>query len=332
MGKREVVEGRNRNARKVRRQQLGKLKDLIVQPRTRVRYEHAMQRFFEFLRWNKIALPSRWDEADSVASSYVEELWEEGDSRSLAQDTISALQHFEPQLKRKMLRSWRLLKAWQKHEIPTRAPPFTLTTLSVLAGWLQTRCAELALAVCVGFHALLRSGELCQLRNRNIICSEDLVILQLGQTKMAVRNAGVESASFRHQKISIMLRAWKAVNSDEALLVNMSPSLFRQWFSRGLSETGLISLPYKPYSLRRGGATQVFLETQSYAAVCQRGRWASERTSRIYIQDSISLLTDIPKALTSVQREFYDSWNELLGRLEPPSSRAGRSRGRGRGK
>ena len=130
---------------------------------------------------------------------------------------------------------------------------------------------------------------------------------------------------------ALPMQAWKSVHPQEAFLINMSPTLFRKWFARALEETSLAALPCKPYSLRRGGATQSFLETQSYSAVCQRGRWSSERTSRIYIQDSIALLTDIPKNLTAKQREFHDSWNRLLCRLELPSTRARSIRGRGRG-
>ena len=93
-----------------------------------------MQKFFEYLKRNKISLPSQHEQVDKLASQYIEELWEEGESRYLAQDTLSALQHYEPQLKRRMLESWRLVKAWQKREIPTRAPPLTHATLAVLAG------------------------------------------------------------------------------------------------------------------------------------------------------------------------------------------------------
>ena len=97
---------------------------------------------------------------------------------------------------------------------------------------------------------------------------------------MAGRNARVESTSVSHEKISLMLHTWKSVKAPHALLIGMSCSAFRQWFSRGFQATGLDG-GYKPNSLRRGGATQVFLDTRSYASVCQRGPWASERTSRI---------------------------------------------------
>ena len=260
---------------------------------------------------------------------FIEELWEEGDSRYLAQDALSSLQHFEPQLKRRLLQSWRLIKAWQRFEIPSRAPPFTPLTLSVLAGWLQTHQPELALAVAVGFKGLLRTGELMQVKHRHIICKGDLVVIHLGQTKMAARNAGTESISFRSRELSLMLNAWKSVHQPDAFLVNVSSSSFRSWFARGLEATGLDALPYKPYSLRRGGATQVFFETQSYSSVCQQGRWASERTARVYIQDSIALLTGMPSALTKLQREYHTLWNNLLNRLGP-STQAGRKRGRGK--
>ena len=316
----EVVEGNTRGAR-------GKLKNLVIQPATLRRYETAMKHFLEFLKWNSFTLPSGYEEVDRLASLCIEELWEEGDSRYLAQDILSGLQHFEPQLKRRLMQSWRLIKAWQKHEIPSRAPPLTPSTLFVLAGWLHQHVPEVALGVALGFFGLLRTGELLQIRHKDLICTHDFVVIHLGSTKMAVRNAGVESTSFSHETISIMLQAWKSVNTPDALLINMSSSAFRQWFARGLHATGLGSA-YKPYSLRRGGATQVFLDTQSYSTVCQRGRWASERTCRVYIQDSVALLTEHSTQLTSKQREFHTLWTNIWRRLERPS-KAGRNRGRG---
>ena len=203
-----------------------------------------MKKFLDFLTRNRLCLPSRHEEVDRLAAQYIEELWEEGDSLYLAQDVLSSLQHYEPQLKRKLLESWRLIKAWQKHEIPSRAPPLTLLTLSVLAGWFQKHQPELALALVVCFHALLRTGEMLQVTNKNIICSHDLVLIHLGQTKMAARNAGTESTSFRDAKIALMLQAWKSVHPPDALLINMSVSSFRQWFARGLQATGLDAMPY----------------------------------------------------------------------------------------
>ena len=188
---------------------------------------------------------------------------------------------------------------------------------------------EVALAVVVGFFSLLRTGERLQIENKDLIFRDNFVVIHLGATKMAVRNEGVESTSIPHEKISIMLQAWKSVKAPDALLIDMSSSTFRQWFAKGLQATGLDS-GYKPYSLCRGGATQVVLDTQSYSSVCQRGRWASERTCRVYIQDSVAQLMEHSAHLTPPgQREFHTLWTNLWRRLEHPS-KAGRNRERGR--
>ena len=75
---------------------------------------------------------------------------------------------------------------------------------------------------------------------------------------------------------------------------------------------------------------RAWLYVQSYASVCQRGRWSSEKTTRIYIQDSVALLTELRDALTPKQREYHDSWQSLLHRLEHPSDVTGRKGGRGK--
>ena len=274
-------------------------------------------------------MPADASQVDRVAAQYIEHLWEEGESKYLAQDTLSSLQHFEPQLKRKLLESWRLIRAWQQHEIPTRAPPLTLVTLALLAGWFQHHFPELGLSLLVAFHGLLRTGELFSIQAKHIICTGDLCVLHLGQTKMGARNASTESTSFKHREVSLLLQAWKSVHSPDAFLVSISPTSFRQWFARALVATDLHRVPYKPYSLRRGGATQVFLETQSYAAVCQRGRWSSERTTRVYIQDSVALLTEHSFKPSSKQQALLQFWAATLRRLEP-TRRAGSRGGRGR--
>ena len=327
--KRGVVEGRTRNIRKTRRQQLGKLRDLVIKPATKSRYKSAMRLFFEFLRWNRLPMPTDATQVDRVAAQYIQECWEEGESKYIAQDTLSALQHFEPQLKRRLLESWRLIRAWQQHEIPTRAPPLTPVTLALLAGWFQQHFPELGLGLLVAFHGLLRTGELFSIQAKHIICTGDLCLLHLGPTKMGARNASTETASFRHRQVSLLLQAWKTVHRPDAFLVSVSPTSFRQWFARALIATDLHHVPYKPYSLRRGGATQVFLETQSYATVCQRGRWSSERTTRVYIQDSVALLTELSFRPTVKQQALLQLWTATLSKLEP-TRKTGSRGGRGR--
>ena len=124
MGKRRIIEGNSQEARKMRRQELGPLKSLIIKPATLERYRRAADHFFAHLRRQREPIPQTPEIMDIVLSEYIGELWEEGHSKSLAGDTISGLQHHQPSLKGELKTSWRYLKAWQQAEVPARAPLF----------------------------------------------------------------------------------------------------------------------------------------------------------------------------------------------------------------
>ena len=101
MGKaKQVVEGRTREQRIEQRKALGSLKSLAVQPATKKRYEAALNRFFDFLRFEGISLPKQKQALDDLVSEYVEHLWSSGEGRALASDTLAGLQNLEPHLKR----------------------------------------------------------------------------------------------------------------------------------------------------------------------------------------------------------------------------------------
>lgn len=92
-------------------------------------------KFFSYLSTHGLTLPKQVLAMDGLLSDYLEFLWMEGEGRSLASDTIAALQDQEPHLKNKLAHSWRLIKTWLAHEIPNRAPPFTEQVLHTLAGY-----------------------------------------------------------------------------------------------------------------------------------------------------------------------------------------------------
>ncbi len=48
-----------------------------------------------------------------------------------------------------------------------------------------------------------------------------------------------------------------------------------------------------PYSLRRGGATQLFRETNSMDSVKDRGRWQHAKTAKIYVDLALRDLGDL---------------------------------------
>ena len=51
---------------------------------------------------------------------------------------------------------------------------------------------------------------------------------------------------------------------------------------------GLNGYNFKPYSIRRGGATAFYRRTKRMDETLERGRWASYRVARIYVNDGLA--------------------------------------------
>ena len=94
------------------RSQLGSLRNLTVQPATKVRYDKALTRFFDYLKDEGVDLPKERARMDDIVSEYVETLWSQGEGRALAADTVAGLQNTQPSLRGHLPGTWRLLKAW----------------------------------------------------------------------------------------------------------------------------------------------------------------------------------------------------------------------------
>ena len=90
---------------------------------------------------------------DLALCSFIESLWEEGDSKNEAIDCVSGVLHYLPQLKGKVPGSKRLLVAWGKCELPERAPPLNTFFVAALAGKaVALNERRLAVSLLLGFH------------------------------------------------------------------------------------------------------------------------------------------------------------------------------------
>lgn len=130
--RKQIVESDNKEERKKRRKELGTLHELTIRPTTVARYEKA------FLSDHCLTLGSTKEMVDLQAQDFLEYLWETGEGMSLAADCLSAIQHFQPSMRRQLNGSWRLLRTWQRYEIPSRSPPLTWTLLETLMGYLTS--------------------------------------------------------------------------------------------------------------------------------------------------------------------------------------------------
>lgn len=330
------VEGRTKAARVAVGKTLGPLRNLTVQPKTKERYEKARQGFYAFLRMSNLALPRQREALDSLLSEYLEHLWSTGEGRGLASDTLAGLQDFDPKLRGHLHGSWRLMKAWAVNEVPNRAAPIPESLLQAMIGWSIFHNHHLfALSLMIGFYGLLRTGELFDLQSTSIAMAspQKMALISLGLTKSGKRQGAAESVTIQVSEVLRRLWQWKTAPKHLTALVP-SGSRWRQLFTECLVALEVSDFGFRPYSLRRGGATFWFSKHGSFDKLLVQGRWQAVKTARIYLNEGMALLAELklPQQQVSVfQRIYHHSISHALPELEQ-TSKGGSTGGRGKSK
>jgi hypothetical protein len=320
MGKKaQILDTKHKAQRIAARQALGKLQDLIVSERTTTRYRKALTRWFLFLQSNQIAFPNTSASVDKAISHYISCLWEEGEGRALAANTLAALQHYIPGLRYNLPTGWRLYKAWGKSELPARAPPLTLDLLKAMCGvCFNWGWPELASSLLIGFFGFLRTGELLFLRKNDIAIADDFssIVLNLGSTKSGSRIGVNESVTFQEPFVAQVAAAQMLTLMPGDAIISYSQATFRDRFNQVLEHLNLVDFGFKPYSLRRGGATFIFRESNALSPVVVRGRWSNARTARIYINEGLATLAQYQFAIDRPPiSEAITSFNQRTKRI-----------------
>ena len=96
-----------RAARKAARLNLGSLQDLLIAPKTRIRYKDALKRFFVQHLTENTHMPVVASQLDCAFCKFINSLGGEGDPLAYATDALSGIQHFVPALRRNLAGSWR---------------------------------------------------------------------------------------------------------------------------------------------------------------------------------------------------------------------------------
>ena len=232
-----VIAAKTKRERKVERQHLGSLRSNTVAPRTKQRYEAALKSFYLYAQIQGLRIPDDAEGVDQIFAEFIEHLWEEGESLSVATDGLSGLQDLRPKFRGHLSLSWRLIKTWQKKEVPNRAPPLPEDLLHCLCGFfLLSREPVVALALEVAFYCLLRTGELLQLQAKQIEVSPnlDFAVISLGPTKTSQRSGTHDSVTLRVSPVCKKLWHWKAAAKPSSYLVSTSEYCFRRSFDAAL--------------------------------------------------------------------------------------------------
>ena len=292
--------------RKKERQKIGRLGDQKISPCTRERYHHSLKEVAKYVNLSPQML-LRQDNLDDILSSFVEMLWEDGESRSQGSYAIAAIQHFAPDAKGRLKNAWKLMGLWQKIEQPRRATPLDPSLLLAFVGvfW-KWKWEDLACLTVVGFAGLLRTGEMFALRRSDVVLARKAnqpSIIFLYDTKTAKRNL------LTAEKVLIYERCAKAClqflcknKNGTQRLVETAPAKYRAVWKEIVDHLGLNSFHYLPYSLRRGGATSAYKEGMTFEQLLIKGRWQNVSTARLYLDQALQELTQIQLPPTAVAR------------------------------
>lgn len=266
------------------------LRDAGITPKTKLRYYMGLRQLLKYLPEVQSAL-----ELDEAVSDWIQICWENGEGLYVVSDALCGLHHFEPWTKRMIPTAWKVFSVWRKLEGPDRAPPLTR---HIVYSWASYAISHLDLAfgalICLGFFALLRTGELLMVRPCDILMGTSSAIVSLPTTKTGQRNNVAEMVAFDDFMTLEMLRAVIAdAKQNDMFMVPIwtrSSQCFRERFKQYCHRFDLSRHVFRPYSLRRGGATWLFQSTGSMEMALLKGRWSSNRVARLYISDALSYL------------------------------------------
>eukprot|EP00438_Fugacium_kawagutii_P016522 Skav222460 [mRNA] locus=scaffold3319:167084:173482:+ [translate_table: standard] len=300
--------------RRRERQQIGRLQDQQVSQTTVQRYMNSMQDFVAFAGFSQAQLLLHPD-VEALLSAYIERLWEDGDTKTMASYTVAAVQYFQPKLKGQLKQPWKLLSLWSKLEQPRRATPLSPDLLLAVAGqFIAWRWQDLGHLCVVGFCGFLRTGEMFQLRRSHVVLprssSQDAVLF-IQDSKTAKRNFLQWEKVIISEQVGIRsLRALCAHRRPDDLLVDVTPQKFRDLWHQVIQALGLGSFHYLPYSLRRGGATSAYRNGATFEQLLEKGRWKHLATARLYLDQGLqeyASLTTPPAAhpfIRAAQQSF----------------------------
>ncbi len=286
------------------------LQDAGITSNTQSRYYLSVSKLFPF-----ISNCGTLEQIDDAASRWVISEFNKGKPLCFVGDGLSGLHYFLPQTRRHLPGAWRLFGTWRKLEVPSRAPPITADlVLAFSARALELNDLDFATLILVGFHAFLRTGEMLSLTPQDFMLNEHTGIVRLRHSKTGRRHNVQEVVTLEDlqvRQVAEMLLKVRRSNLTSHLPIWMgSGTSFRKKFDQYLAYFRVSHLGFRPYSLRRGGATAFFQSSGRMERTLLRGRWSSVQVAKLYLCDGLSQLPSL--RISSDTKKFIHSYSSLF--------------------
>ena len=249
--------------------------------------------FLRFLKEHQKGYPSTFVLLDKAVSEFIESLWESGGPKSWASDTLSGLGILFLHVNHIW---WEVgdctqpggeLNSLLEHRQFTPLILYALAQVAVLRNW-----TDVSVLLILGFHTFARTGELFNARVGDLFWVQ---LQELGLSRLSKggqRQGVTESILLNDPFVVLLLRNYCKNKKPGDRLANASPGVMRNRLYTLLEQLKLDS-PYRWYSVRRGGATHAYRNSNDISSICVRGRWNSIKTARIYIADAVAQLSEL---------------------------------------
>ena len=301
--------GRRSTAERAKERRGIVLKDSLVKPKT-------LQQYYKYARKLLPIVRKAQDERDldQLLSDHLEDMWRAGRPLYHAPAGLCGLHFFMPWSKGKLPQTWKLFRVWRRLEVPCRAPPLPRELLYAFVGKAIARGDLIFGALLLaGFDGLLRTGELLALTGADFLIRKDIGLVRLTDTKTSAAKGISEVVTIKNQWTLMVLDTLMDYLRENHLLHipiwRGTSSAFRQRFRLYCKAFKVHHMGFRPYSLRRGGATALFQDTLSYDAALDQGRWNSIKAAKLYIQDGLARLPTL--MLSAESQELVTFWNPL---------------------
>ena len=117
-------------------------------------------------------------------------------------------------------------------------------------------------------------------------------VISLGLTKAGKRQGAAESVTVSVADVVRRLSQWKESTVTSVKLCP-PPHTWRKKFAQYLKDLHLDAFEFRPYSLRRGGATFWFRKHGSLDKILVQGRWQAQKTARIYLNEGLAVQAEM---------------------------------------
>ena len=208
--------------------------------------------------------------------------------------------------------AWRLLRAWERRELPSRAPPLPIEVALALAGFAASiGRRDVAALILLGYHGMMRTTEFLTLTSGNVWLDESYRgVVALEWSKMGQRRGMTEYVTIDDSSVGARLSAVMRKLPSDAPILQGPVVEFRKIFNDGMAALKLTDANYRPYSIRRGGASFDFVSFGDLQRTMSRGRWSSTRVARIYIVEGWQILNSL--SLSRETRNLCEYFRSFL--------------------